>query len=175
MLYIYTLRKLSYLPISILKLFYKFFVFASYHVLFRNLRKQFNNNQCISILQKKLFELKIKNIFKIFNNIFILLTIYFYVLIYIKFKDLIICKNILFKHNVHLKKSPSRISLLFPRYINLYKNTFHNFKLPYIKSSRHHKSLLFKGPKSWNSLCLNKLLFRKIYIKNIKKTSIINI
>ena len=37
-------------------------------------------------------------------------------------------------HNVHLKKCPSRISLLFPRYNNLYKNTFHNFKLPYIKA-----------------------------------------
>ena len=34
-------------------------------------------------------------------------------------------------HNVHLKKCPSRISLLFPRYTNLYKHTFHNFKLPY--------------------------------------------
>ena len=54
----------------------------------------------------------------------------------------------LFMHNVHLKKCPSRISLLFPRYNNLYKNTFHNFKLLYIKSSRHHKSLSFKDHKS---------------------------
>ena len=74
----------------------------------------------------------------------------------------------LFIHNVHFKKSPSRISLLFLRYNNVYKNTFHNFKLSYIKSSCHHKSL-FKGPKSWNNLCLNKLLFTKIYIKNLKK------
>ena len=48
-------------------------------------------------------------------------------------------------HNMHLKKCPSRISLLFPRYNNLYKNTFHNFKLPYIKSSHHHKYLSFKA------------------------------
>ena len=52
----------------------------------------------------------------------------------------------LFMHKVHLKKFPSRISLLFPRYNNLYKNTFHNFKLPYIKSIRHHKSLSFIRP-----------------------------
>ena len=74
--------------------------------------------------------------------------------------------------NLHLKKCPSRILLLFPRYNNItyvYKNTFHNFKLPYIKSSSHHKSLSFKGPKSWNNLCLNKLLFTKMYIKNFKK------
>ena len=51
----------------------------------------------------------------------------------------------------------------------IYTNTFHNFKLPYIKSSRHHKSLLFKYPKSSNNLCLNKLLFTTIYIKNFKK------
>ena len=51
----------------------------------------------------------------------------------------------------------------------IYKITFHNFKLPYIKSSRHHNSFIFKGPKSWNNLCLNKLLFTKIYIKNFKK------
>ena len=71
--------------------------------------------------------------------------------------------------NVHLKKFPSKISLLFPRYKNVYKNTFHNFKLPNIKSSSHHKSLSFKGPKSWNSLCLNELLFTKMYIKNFNK------
>ena len=71
-------------------------------------------------------------------------------------------------HNVHLKKCPRRISLFFPRYNNLYKNTFHNFKLPYIKSSRQHKSLSFKGPKYWNSLCLNKLLFTKMYITTLK-------
>ena len=87
----------------------------------------------------------------------------------LKFKDLITYKNIVFMHNVHLKKCPSIISLLFHRYINLYKNTFTNFKLPYIKSSLHHKLLSFKGPKSWNSLCLNKLLFTKMYIKNFKK------
>ena len=61
-------------------------------------------------------------------------------------------------HNVHLKKYPSRISLLFPRYNNMYKNTFHNLKLTYIKSSCHHKLLSFnKGHKSWNNLYLNKL------------------
>ena len=96
------------------------------------------------------------------NNLFLSSNI-------LKFKDLIIYKNILFMHNVHLKKCPSRISLLFPTYNNIYKNTFHNFKLPYIKSSRHHNSLSFKGPKSWNNLCLNNLLFTKIYIKNLKK------
>ena len=72
-------------------------------------------------------------------------------------------------HNVHLKKWPIRISLLFPRYNNVYKNTFHNFKLPYIKSSHHNKSLSFKGPESWNNLNLNELLFTKIYIKNFNK------
>ena len=46
-------------------------------------------------------------------------------------------------HNVHLKKCPSKISLLFPRYNNLYNNCFNNFKLSHIKSSRHHKSLSF--------------------------------
>ena len=30
--------------------------------------------------------------------------------------------------NVYLKKCPIRISLLFSRYNNLYKNTFHNLK-----------------------------------------------
>ena len=48
-------------------------------------------------------------------------------------------------HNIHLKKCPSRISLLFLRYNNLYTKSFHNFKLTYIKSSRHHTSLSFKG------------------------------
>ena len=33
----------------------------------------------------------------------------------------------------------------------LYIVTFHNFILPYIKSSRNYKSLSFKGPKSWNN------------------------
>ena len=64
---------------------------------------------------------------------------------------------------------PKQNIIIISRYNNLYKNTFHNFKLPYIKSSRHHKSLEFKDPKSWNNLCLNKLLFTKIYIKNLKK------
>ena len=61
----------------------------------------------------------------------------------LKFKDLITYTNIVFMHNVHLKKCLSRTSLLFPIYNNLYINTFHNFKLTYIKSSRHHKSLSF--------------------------------
>ena len=120
---------------------------------------------------KKAVRIVNKNIFKIVNNIFILTNTNNLFLCYniLKFKDLITYKNILFMHNVHLKKCPSRISLLFPIYNNVYKNTFYNFKLPYIKSSRHHKSLSFKGPKSWNNLCLNKLLFTKIYIKNLKK------
>ena len=41
--------------------------------------------------------------------------------------------------------------------------------ISYIKSSRYHKSLSFKGPKSWNNLCLNKLLFTKMYITKFKK------
>ena len=112
---------------------------------------------------KKAIRIVNKNIFKIVNtnNLFLSSNI-------LKFKDLIIYKNILFMHNVHLKKCPSRISLLFPTYNNIYKNTFHNFNLPYIKSSRHHNSLSFKSPKSWNNLCLNNL-FTKIYIKNFKK------
>ena len=128
----------------------------------------FNNNlQCISTLQKKAVRIVNKNIFKIVNNIFILTNTnnLFLCSNILKFKDLITYINILFMHNVHLKKCPSRISLLFPIYNNVYKNTFHNFKLPYIKSSCHHKSFSFKGPKSW----INKLLFTKMYIKNFKK------
>ena len=90
---------------------------------------------------KKIIRIAYKNIFKIVNNIFILTNInnLFLCSNILKFKDLIIYKNIVFMYNVQLKKCPSRISLLFPRYNNLYKNTFHNFKLPYIKSSRYHK------------------------------------
>ena len=63
--------------------------------------------------------------------------------------------------NVYLNKFPIRISLLFP--ITIYtKILFIISKKPYIKSSRHHKSLSFKGPKSRNKLCLNKLLFKII-------------
>ena len=51
-------------------------------------------------------------------------------------------------HNVHLKQFLNRISLLFAKYKIVYKNTFHNFRLPYIKLSRHHKSLSIKCPKS---------------------------
>ena len=130
---------------------------------------------------KKAVRIVNENIFKIVNNIFILTNtnILFLCSNILIFKDLITFKNILFMHNVYLKKCPSRISLLFPIYNNVYKNTSHNFKLPYIKSSRHHKSLSFKGSKSWNNVCLNKLLFTKMYIKNlkknIKKTSFIKI
>ena len=60
------------------------------------------------------------------------------------------------------------ISLLFHRYNNLYTNYFLNFKLLNTKSSRYYKSS-FKGTTSWNSLCLNKLLFKKRYIKNLQK------
>ena len=62
------------------------------------------------------------------NNLFLCSNI-------LKFKDLITYKNIIFMHNVHLKKCPSRISLLFPIYNNVYKNTFYNFKLPYINQA----------------------------------------
>ena len=69
----------------------------------------------------------------------------------------------------NLRKFPSRILLLFPRYNNVYTYTFPNFKLSNIKSSCQRKSLSFRDPRSWNSLCLNKLLFRKMYLKNLKK------
>ena len=104
----------------------------------------FNNYlQCISTLQKKAVRIVNKNIFKIVNNIFILTNTnnLFVCSSILKFKHLINYTNMLFMHNVHLKKCPSRISLLFPIYNNVFKNTFYNFKLPYIKSSRHHKSL----------------------------------
>ena len=66
------------------------------------------------------------NIFKIVNNIFILTNTnnLFVCSKLLKFKDLITYKHIVFMHNVHLKKYPSRISLLFPRYNNLYKKNF---------------------------------------------------
>ena len=169
---IYILRKLSYLPIYILKLLYNSLFLPHIMYCLEIWGNNFNNNlQCISTLQKKAIRIVNKNIFKIVNNIFILTNTnnLFLSSNILKFKDLIIYKNILFMHNVHLKKCPSRISLLFPTYNNIYKNTFHNFKLPYIKSSRHHNSLSFKGPKSWNNLCLNNLLFTTIYIKNFKK------
>ena len=38
-------------------------------------------------------------------------------------------------HNVHLKKFPIRISLLLPRYNNLYTNNVHNFKLSFINQA----------------------------------------
>ena len=89
---------------------------------------------------KKAIRIVNKNNFKIVNNIFILTNTnnLFLCSNILKFKDLITYTNILFMHNVHLNKCPSRISLLFPRYNNLYKNTFHNLKLPYIKPSRHY-------------------------------------
>ena len=120
---------------------------------------------------KKAVRIVNKNIFKISNNIFILTNTnnLFLCSNILKFKDLITYTNIVFVHNVHLKKCPSKISLLFPIYNNVYKNTFHNFKLPYIKSSSHHKSLSFKGTKSRNKVCLHTLLFTKMYIKNFKK------
>ena len=67
----------------------------------------FNNNlQCISTLQKKAIRIVNKNIFKIVNNIFIFTNTnnLFLSSNILKFKDLIIYKNILFMHNVHLKK-----------------------------------------------------------------------
>ena len=70
-----------------------------------------------------------KNILKIVNNIFILTNTnnLFLCSNILKFKDLITYKNIVFMHNVHLKKCPSSISLLFPIINNVYTNTF--FKL----------------------------------------------
>ena len=171
-IYIYILRKLSYLPIYILKLLYNSLFLPHIMYCLEIWGNNFNINlQCISTLQKKAVRIVNKNIFKIVNDIFIFTNTnnVFVCSNILKFKDLITYKNILFMQNIHLKKCPSRILLLFPIYNNVYKNTFHNFKLPYIKSSRHRKSLSFKGPKSWNNLCLNKLLFTKMYIKNFKK------
>ena len=152
---IYILRNLGYLPIYILKLLYNSLFLPHIMYCLEIWGNNVNNNlQCISTLQKKAVRIVYKNIFKIVNNIFILTNTnnLFLCSNILKFKDLITYKNILFIHNVHLKKCPSRISFLFPIYNNVYKNTFHNFKLPYIKSSRYHKSLSFKGPKSWNNL-----------------------
>ena len=58
--------------------------------------------------------------FKIVNNIFILINTNNLLSCsnILKFKYLITYTNILFMHNVYLKKCPSRISLLFPRYNN---------------------------------------------------------
>ena len=69
----------------------QFFVFASYHVLFRNLRNNFSNNlQCISSLKKDVRILNI-TIFKIVKNICILTNTNNLFLCYniLKFKDLI--------------------------------------------------------------------------------------
>ena len=90
----------------------------------------FNNNlQCISTLQKKAVRIVNKNIFKMINNILIFTNRFptnnlFLCSNILKFKDLITYKHILFMHNIHLKKCPSRISLLFPIYNNVYQNTF---------------------------------------------------
>ena len=85
-----------------------------------------NNLQCISTLQKKAFRIVNKTIFKIVNTIFILTNSInlFLCSNILKFKDLITYKHILFIHNLHQKKCPSRISLLFPRYKNEYKILF---------------------------------------------------
>ena len=111
-----------------------------------------------------------KNIYKIVNNIFILTNTnnLFVCSNILKFKDLITYKNMLFMHNVHLKKCPSRISLLFPRYNNLYKNTFHNFKLPHQSFiiNHYHLNALYDG------------IYKNVYKKlqtNIKRTSFIKI
>ena len=84
-------------------------------------------------------------LYGIYPHLKLILYIYIYIYIYI-FKDLVTYSNIVFMHNVHLKKCLSIISLLFPRYNNLYNNTFNNFKLSYYKkSSRHHKSVSYKA------------------------------
>ena len=72
----------------------------------------------------------------------------------------------LFMHNTHLNKCSISVSF-FPKYNNLYKNTFHNFTLLNIKSIRYHQLLSFKGPKSWNSSCSNKLIFIKLIFNKI--------
>ena len=116
---IYILKKLSYLPIYILKLLYNSLFLPHIMYCLEIWGNNFNNNlQCISTLQKKAIRIVNKNIFKIVNNIFILTNTnnLFLSSNILKFKDLIIYKNILFMHNVHLKKCPSRISLLFPTY-----------------------------------------------------------
>ena len=66
-------------------------------------------------LQHNFIRIANKNIFKIVNNIFILINTnnLFVCSNILKFKDLIIYKNILFRHNVHLKKCPIRIISLF--------------------------------------------------------------
>ena len=100
MLYIY-IKKAELFTNIYFKAALQFFVFASYHVLFRN----FNNNlQCISTLQKKAVRIVNKNIFKIVNNIFILTNTnnLFLCSNILKFKDLITYKNILFMHNVYM-------------------------------------------------------------------------
>ena len=75
--------------------------------------------------QKKAVRIVNKTISKIVNNIFIFTNInnLFICSNILTFIDLITYKIILFMYNVHLKKYPSRISSLFPRYNNLYKNT----------------------------------------------------
>ena len=93
----------------------------------------FNNNlNVFQLYKKKVIRIVNKYIFKIVNNIFIFTTNNLFLCsIILKFKDFITYKNILFIY-VHLNSCQSRISLLFPRYNNLYKSTFHNLKLPYI-------------------------------------------
>ena len=76
-----------------------FFVFTSYHVLFRNLGKSIYFNST-----KKAIRIVNKNIFTIINNILILTNtnnLLFFSNI-LKFKDLINYKNMLFMQNVHL-------------------------------------------------------------------------
>ena len=93
--------------------------------------------------QKKAIQITNKNILKIVNNIFICTNAnnLFLCSNILKFKDLITYKYILFMNNLHLKKCSNRISLLFPRYNNLHKNTFiiSNYLI------RLHNKSSFKG------------------------------
>ena len=83
---IYILRKLSYLPIYILKLIYNSLFLPHIMYCLEIWGNNFNNNlQCISTLQKNAIRIVKKNIFKIFNNIFI----------FTNTNNLFLCSNIL--------------------------------------------------------------------------------
>ena len=121
---IYILRKLSYLPIYILKLLYNSLFLPHIMYCLEIWGNNFNNNlQCISTLQKKAIRIVNKNIFKIVNNIFILTNTnnLFLSSNILKFKDLIIYKNILFMHNVHLEFAQAEFHYYF-LHIIIYTN-----------------------------------------------------
>ena len=97
----YILRKLSYLPIYILNLLYNSLFLPHSMYCLEMWGNNFNNNlQCISTLQQKFNRIVNKTIFKIVNNIFICNNTNNVLLCsnILKFKDLIIYKNIVFTH-----------------------------------------------------------------------------